>query len=73
MASLQDWFDDIGGWLRGFVELLFTLGIVLLVVDVIFATGFDIVGKVAGFVESFTGQGVTGLIVFLLILAIYRR
>ena len=73
MASVQSWFDDIGGWLRGFVELLFGLAIVIIVVDVIFGTGFDIIGNVATFVGSFTGQGVTGLIVFLILLAIYKR
>ncbi len=73
MASVQSWFDEIGGILKGFVELLFGLAIVIIVVDVIFGTGFDIIGNVATFVGSFTGQGVTGLIVFLIILAIYRR
>lgn len=74
MASLQDRFDDIGGLLRGLVELLFTFAIVLLVVDVIFDVELiDIVGNVAKFVESFTEQGVIGLIVLLIILAIYQR
>ena len=73
MASVQSWFDEIGSWLKGFVELLFGLAIVLLVVDVIFGTGFGIIGKVSDFVESFTSQGVIGLIVFLIVLAIYKR
>ena len=73
MASVQSWFDEIGGILKGFVELLFSLAIVIIVVNVIFGTGLDIIGNVSDFVGNFTGGGVTGLIVFLVILAIYKR
>lgn len=73
MASVQSWFDEIGGILKGFVELLFSLAIVIIVVNVIFGTGLDIIGNVSDFVGNFTGEGVTGLIVFLVILAIYKR
>ena len=72
MASLQDWFDDIGGWLRAFVDLLFSLAVALLVVYVLFGQGVDVIGAVTAFVGSFTAD-VTGLIVLLIILAIYRR
>ena len=73
MATVQSWFDEIGGILKGFVELLFGLAIVIIVVNVIFGTGLDIIGNVSDFVGNFTGEGVTGLIVFLIILAIYKR
>lgn len=74
MASVQSWFDEIGGILKGFVELLFGLAIVIIVVNVIFGTTtFDVIGNVTGFVRGFADEGVAGLIVFLILLAIYKR
>ncbi len=72
MAAIDDLFSSIGGWLRAAVELGFSIALVLLVVNVLFGAGPDIVGSLADFVESFTDRGVVGLIVFLFILSIYK-
>ncbi len=73
MAAIEELFSTIGGWLRAFVELLFGLALVLLVVYVLFGVGIDVIAQVSGFVESFTSQGVIGLIVFIIILAIFKK
>ncbi len=74
MAAIEELFSTISGWLRAFVELLFGLALVLLVVDVLFGIEqIDIIGAVADFVESFTSQGVIGLIVFIIILAVFKK
>ncbi len=74
MAAIEELFSTIGGWLRAFVELLFGLALVLLVVDVLFGIEqIDIIGAVADFVESFTSQGVIGLIVFIIVLAVFKK
>lgn len=73
MAAIEELFNTIGGWLRAFVELLFGLALVLLVIWVLFGVGIDVISNVAGFVESFTSQGVIGLIVFIIILAIFKK
>lgn len=73
MAALEEIFGMIGGWLRSFVELLFGLALVLLVVYVLFGVGVDVIAAVSDFVESFTSRGVIGLIAFLIILAIFKK
>ena len=72
MAAIDDLFTSIGGWLRAAIELGFSIALILLVVNVLFGVGPDIVASLADFVESFTSRGVVGLIVFLFILSIYK-
>ncbi len=73
MAAIEELFNTIGGWLRAFVELLFGLALVLLVIWVLFGVGIDVIGNVADFVDSFTSRGVIGLIVFIIVLAIFKK
>ncbi len=73
MAAIEELFNTIGGWLRAFVELLFGLALVLLVIWVLFGVGIDVIGNVADFVDSFTSRGVIGLIVIIIILAIFKK
>lgn len=75
MAGIKDIFDQVGGFLRQFVDLGLTIILVLIVLDILFGTELvtkniaNIVGTIAG-----SGQnGVAGLIALLLLLLLYQR
>ena len=60
----------LGNLAKGVTGLALAVIPVALVVDVFFPGTTDIVANLGYFVESFTGEGLTGLIVLLLVLAI---
>lgn len=63
--------SGLAGTIDGFVKLGLSLVVLFLVIQVLFpGAGFDVVGSVSGVVEAFTGNGFTGLIAFLVFLAI---
>jgi len=72
MASLNDLFDMVVGWLKALVELGFALALVFLVIDVLFAQPIGIVDNVAALINAFIDNGVVGLIALLFFLAIYK-
>jgi len=72
MASVNDLFDTVVGWLKALVNLGFALVLVFLVVDVLFAQPIGIVDNVATLINSFVDNGVVGLIALLFFLAIYK-
>ena len=72
MASLNDLFDTVVGWLKALVELGFALALVFLVIDVLFAQPIGIVDNVAALINTFVDNGVVGLIALLFFLAIYK-
>jgi len=72
MASVNDLFDTVVGWLKALVELGFALALVFLVVDVLFAQPIGIVDNVAALINTFVDNGVVGLIALLFFLAIYK-
>ncbi|UCH63323.1 MAG: hypothetical protein JSU77_02385 [Fidelibacterota bacterium] len=72
MASINDLFDTVVGWLKALVELGFALALVFLVVDVLFGPLTGIVDNVAALINTFVDNGVVGLIALLFFLAIYK-
>ena len=72
MATLQDTFSTITGWLKDIVSLGLTLALVFLVVDLLFDEPIGIVGNVADLIASFVDEGVIGLIALIVFLSIYR-
>ena len=60
----------LGNLAKGVTGLALAVIPVALVVDVFYPGTTDIVANLGYFVESFTGEGLTGLIVLLLVLAI---
>ena len=60
----------LGNLAKGVTGLALALIPVALVVDVFYPGTTDIVANLSYFVESFTGEGLTGLVVLLLVLAI---
>ena len=72
MASLKDTFSTIVGWLKEIVNLGLALALVFLVVDLLFGETTGIVGNFSDLIASFVDEGVIGLIIFVILLAIYR-
>ena len=80
--AVQDWIDKIVSGLKALVELGLILVVVFLVIDVLLGpdaglsealTGSGIVTNVASVIDAFIDEGVVGLIVLLIILAIYQK
>ena len=62
--------STLTGWLKGLVSLGLALAVVFLVVDVLFPETTNIVGNVADLVNSFTSEGLTGLIILIALVAV---
>ena len=73
MAAFDNILGNVTGTLKGIVDFGLGLIVVLLVVQVLFPNVVDIVGNLSSFVGMFTGGGVEGLIVALLIISLYSR
>ncbi len=69
---MNDLFNNVIGWTKAATELLLSLVVVALVVDILFGDVIHIVDNVAGLVDSFVSYGVIGLITLLFFLAIYK-
>ncbi len=69
---MNDLFSNVIGWTKAATELLLSLIVVALVVDVLFDGFTGIVGNVVNLVDSFMSNGVVGLIALLFFLAIYK-
>ena len=73
MFNLKDTLATITGWFGDVVKLGLSLALVFLVVDILFGVGTtDIVVNVVALVDEFTGQGIAGLIAFIIFMSIYR-
>jgi len=73
MAGISDVLSTITGWMKDLVNLGLAIVLVLLLVEVLFGTGTtDIVSNIAEFIYSFLDEGVVGLIIFIVVLAIYK-
>ena len=73
MATLNEVFGSITGWLRDIIEIGLSLALVFLVVDLLFGSKTQIVMHLSELINSFVGQGVVGLIALIVFLAIYER
>ena len=73
MATLRETFQTISSWLIDIVEIGLSLAVVFLVIDLLFGQTMMIVPHVVSLVNSFVGNGVVGLIAFIVFLAIYKR
>ena len=72
MAGISDVFSTVTGWVKDVVNFGLALVLVFLVIEILFGTGTtDIVQNLATFVDSFVAEGVIGLIIFIIVLAIY--
>tara|TARA_B100000678_G_scaffold220444_1_gene187782 strand:- start:281 stop:496 length:216 start_codon:yes stop_codon:yes gene_type:complete len=68
--NIQGALNAVGGLVKGVTGLGLTLIPLALVVDIISPGYTNIVGNVGQLVDSFTSEGITGLVILLLVLAI---
>jgi len=71
--KFTDSLGTVTHMLKDVVHLGFALMVVALVVDVLFPNTTNIVGNMAGFVDSFMSHGLVGLIALLVFVAVYER
>lgn len=71
--NINDSLGTITTVLKGVVGLGMSLAVAFLVVDLLFPGTTNIVSNVAGLVQSFTSQGLIGLITLIVFVAIYSR
>ncbi len=69
--SIESALSTVTGVLKGIVSLGLGLILVFLVVDILFPGTTDIVGNLSTLVQSFTDQGVIGLIALIVFVAIF--
>jgi hypothetical protein len=70
---MNDLFNNVIGYTKAATELLLSLVVVALMVDVLFEAPIGIVDNVAALIDSFVSNGVVGLIALLFFLAIYKN
>ena len=70
---MNDLFNNVIGYTKAATELLLSLAVVALVVDILFGDITGIVDNVAALIDAFVGNGVVGLIALLFFLAIYKN
>ena len=68
--NIQGALNAVGGLVKGVTGLGLTLIPLALVVDIISPGYTNNVGNVGQLVDSFTSEGITGLVILLLVLAI---
>lgn len=70
MNGLNALLSSVGGIVKGVTGAALTLIPLFLVVDIISPGTTNVVSNLGALVDSFTGEGLTGLIVLLFVLAI---
>ena len=70
MNGLNALLNSAGGLVKSVTGAALTLIPLFLVVDIISPGTTNVVSNLGNFVDSFTGEGLTGLIVLLFVLAI---
>lgn len=73
MAAVSESMNTLTGWLGDAVRLGLGLVGTFLVVDILFPGSTNVVANLGKAVESFTSQGLTGLIALIIFMVIMRR
>ena len=72
MASIKDTLHTTTGWLRDIFDFGFAFVLLLILIDILFATNF-IVENLGEILTRFSEAGVVGLIALLFFLWIYKK
>ncbi|HIC16359.1 MAG TPA: hypothetical protein EYO83_14610 [Gemmatimonadetes bacterium] len=71
MNGLNALLSSVGGLVKGVTGAALTLIPLFLVVDIISPGTTNVVGNLGTLVDSFTGEGLTGLVILLFLLALW--
>ena len=73
MAAVSESMNTLTGWIGDAVRLGLSLVGAFLVADVLFPGSTNVVANVGKAVESFSSQGLTGLLALVVFMVIMRR
>ena len=71
--NVNEALNSVSGMLKGVVGLGMSLAVAALVVDLLFPGTTNIVANVSSMIDSFVGQGLTGLVALIVFVAMFNR
>lgn len=73
MKMIEDAIGSVSSILRSTIALGMVLAVAFLMVDILFGSQTNIVGNVTSVIQSFTTQGIVGLIALIVFISMFNR
>lgn len=73
MKMIEDAIGSVSSILRATIALGMVLAVTFLMVDILFGSQTNIVGNVTSVIQSFTTQGIVGLIALIVFISMFNR
>jgi len=73
MKMIEDAIGSVSSILRSTITLGMVLAVAFLMVDILFGSQTNIVANVTGVIQSFTTQGIVGLIALIVFISMFNR